>query len=221
MWHAPNMFAPRIEGLGESISAQHGWDAVEDRLNSLHGLILAGDRVASSEFAEISLPLLERYLRNTHPHVDQELVWDACTTTVLDLCERPEIWKQEKLPISRFLKMSARADLKNAIDRSVRKSGLDNLTDPAVFPASGATRSAEDEALEEDLSALVDRYAPVLPLKSDREVFLLMISGVRDEREYARALGVDGRPPAERKVHVKRAKDRIKQKIRRAAHDAF
>ena len=70
----------------------------------------------------------------------------------------------------------------------------------------------------DDYAAQLRRAMKALPA-TDRRVFDLMFIGERDTAVFAYALGLTERPPGEQFDAVKRAKDRIKARLKRAGGD--
>jgi hypothetical protein len=168
----------------------------------------------------LALPILERYLRRRGAPWAQDLIWDACTRTILDHCDRPEAWHRNQRSLLGYLEMSSIGDFRNALDSRLRKSGLENLCPPVELPELRRNSSAEDEWLDRiDVDGLVKQYAAVLPDQSDQSVFRLMLLGFRDEADFSIALGIADQPETERRRVIKQTKDRIKKRIQRAGRD--
>jgi FixJ family two-component response regulator len=79
--------------------------------------------------------------------------------------------------------------------------------------------SADEHALSPEMERLVDE---ILPDPRDRKLLALIVEGRTEVDSYATALGISHLPEEERRVHVKRHRDRVLKRLqrRRAAFDA-
>src|SRR5262245_31282044 len=89
---------------------------------ALHARLLARDPVAPSELADLYLPPLAAWLLRRFPQVDPHLVEDAATDAALDTAQHPERYDPARLPLGSYLRMAARGDVLNALQKVRRRA---------------------------------------------------------------------------------------------------
>jgi hypothetical protein len=139
---------------------------------------------------------------------------------------RSEVVKydSQKLSLFAYLRMAARGDMLNLIDKHRRRDGrlvdLESTTVLNAVPDTGGLESHFELDLwlqdRTDLprQELYDRLAGELET-ADKEILTLILDGVRATADYAAVMGIEHLDEAEQKLEVKRAKDRILKKLRR------
>lgn len=180
---------------------------------------------AFAQLSELALPHLTEFLQREFRQVEHHLHETAAIDCLLTYHQAPEKYNPEKLTLFAYLRMSARHDLLNAIDKTNRqKRPLVDLDDPTV-----QTQLIDNAELEPEAFLLADwlngeATPPEQTLlrsfetnlnSTDRQLFLLMLNGVRKTEPYADILGVVGLPVAEQRREVKRAKDRLTKSLTR------
>ncbi len=192
--------------------------------HELHRLLLEGDPTASARIAERHWPRLVERLSACYPNVP-DLVEDAVCQALTDYLLRPTIYDPNCSSLSGFLFMAAKADLLNLLAAEKRRwkhevVELDQDDPDVVFNESGgeylADETANPDRLDLDQDEFEARIQQVLPDPRDRQMLALMMDGERRTEAFAQLLGITSLPPAEQKALVKRHKDRIKQRLRRA-----
>lgn len=188
---------------------------------ALHARLLQRDPIASSDLATSYLePLLAR-LQRAYPRQDSDMLSDIASELILDLPQRPEQYDPDRLSLPAYLLMAAKRDVLNAIQREQRRlqriapleavelrpPARNNEYAPAADPADVVARAAADADVAQELAGLSD---------TDREVVQLMMDGERRYAVFAGVLGLRGRPDAEQRREVKRAKDRLKKWLQRS-----
>jgi len=105
----------------------------------------------------------------------------------------------------------------NALDlmRRAQKSVELCTSDCEYLLASMGDASNTEAEMIQRASPLVAKAFAVVNDGADREILSLMMEGERDADAYAEVLGIEGLPPRERSVIVKRHKDRLKAAVRR------
>ncbi len=114
--------------------------------------------------------------------------------------------------------MIARRDLVNLQVRDGRHHrGRVPWASVELGPPAGneGVDDADTLADHPELLAAVDGLPP-----ADRTVLDLILAGERDTDVFAAAMGIDRLPPADRAAEVKRAKDRVMAKLKRAGRAA-
>lgn len=185
----------------------------------IHRRLLSHDPIAPAQLARVYLEPVVTHLRTHFPDVrDRELLWDAAADAILNYAEDPSTYDPQKRGLFGYLKMSARGDLLNALDRESRRKNVE------LYAADG-NRLQEDKveeyAVERDPEAVarsdetMRRVYEALPDSRDRRFLDLMMDQVRETRAFAEVLGIENEDDAEQRRIVKRNKDRIKKRIQR------
>lgn len=197
---------------------------------ALHERLLARSRVAATDLAVAYLDRLAIWLARHNPNLDPHACDTAAEDAILALIKNPHSYKPESMDLERYLRMSAQGDLKNLLRAERRHSrrrvaleavelspGLGKyLRDEDADPARVAERRDEaGEASAVALRPILARVRTGLTLE-EVKVLDLMQQGVKDTRVYAAALGITDRPFQEQQTAVKRVKDKIMQRIKRA-----
>lgn len=174
---------------------------------------LAADPDTAGAFAELVLRPLEADLVRQFPGVHPDQLTDAVDTAVLALVRNPAAYDPARGPLPGFLRMAARRDLANLL-RAEGRHHRGRIPWEAVElgrPAGNDTPEADSLADHPELVAAVDGLDD-----ADRRVLELMRDGERDTPVFAAALGIADRPPGEQAAAVKRAKDRVMARLKRA-----
>jgi DNA-directed RNA polymerase specialized sigma24 family protein len=207
------------------MAQERTWPPADAALE-IHASLCADDPVAPSDLANSLLDPLADWLRRTNPRIDPHLCDQAAADAILSLIKNPRAFNPDKSPLDAYLRMAARADLRNALEREWRHRGRrENLEVVELFGAVGNVGQAlDDPALvvereEEDREA----HMHAIPLDiaqaftpEEQRVFDLIVQGERRTDAFARALEIAHLPERDQRVEVKRIKDRIKRRLRRA-----
>ena len=174
-----------------------------------------GARTAREELAARYLPLLMHFLAGAFPWVAAELRDDAADRALIDfLCFRHQ-FDPTRGGLGAYLRMAARNDLRNLVERDRRtRRGipLDSVAEPADHRNStrGDELTWDHPRLVTELDALD---------AGERATLELMRLGARDTATFAGRLGLDHLSDEEQAVAVKRVKDRVKRRLVRAVED--
>lgn len=206
----------------------------QDAAMALLRQLVAGDPLAPGDIATAYLEPLARWLERTNPQVESSECETAAEDAILWLLKHPESYVPTGMSLEAYLRMAAKRDLQNArraegrhanrradwgaveLSRSAGKSLMDIESDPA--------RIVE---LQEMVDEIV-RKRPRLPKSAlaglspgEVQALGLVECGERRTALYAVALGIVHLPPAEQQAEVKRVKDRLKVRLKRAGvpHD--
>jgi hypothetical protein len=193
--------------------------------SAIHARLCEDDPVAPSDLAIAYLDVLTHWLVTTHPRVDPHLCGQAAEDAILALIKNPHSFKSDKSPLDAYLRMSARADLRNALGRERRHSDRrEQLEVVELFGLGGNPGQEDDPAriVEREVDDLDARGRAILPeiiqafSGEEQRVFELMLAGERRTSAYARMLGLADLPELDQRIAVKRVKDRIKRRLQRA-----
>jgi DNA-directed RNA polymerase specialized sigma24 family protein len=189
----------------------------------LHARLCAGDPTASADFAAAYLPWLEAWLGRRFPRVAPDLRADAAEDALVSLIKRPGAYVPGRGDLAAYLTMAARADLANLLRKERRhRRALLPLQDVELSPAAGKYLVGADPAAARDAAEgeaeRADFFAGVAAGLSpgERLALELLRRGERSTDVFAEALGLAGLPGPERAAEVKRVKDRVKKRLRRA-----
>lgn len=206
------------------MDASQPTQAYEDVPNhELHRLLLNGDRTASARIVERHLDRLIARLNARFPNIP-DLVEDAVSQALAAYVMNPHIYNPDRSSLFNFLLMAADRDLRNlwaAEKRRLKHEVIDLDRDESDVALNGSEAELVDERanpdrLDLDQDELKARIQQVLPDPRDQEMLALMMEGERRTEAFAQILGITSLPPAEQRTVVKRHKDRIKQRLRRA-----
>jgi len=190
----------------------------------LHERILRDDPIAFAELCELMLPQLTSFLQSQFPQHEAHLHETAAIDCLLDYHKKSRQFDSERLPLIAYLRMAARRDMLNAIDKNWRREQrLVNIDAPIAQPRlSDQAQNHDIEDLDEWLSQHTElsRQQILEALDSelsagDREILLLMLDGERKSSQFAAAMGISHKNEQEQRRAVKRAKDRILKKLHR------
>jgi DNA-directed RNA polymerase specialized sigma24 family protein len=175
---------------------------------------------AFAQLSELALPHLIEFLQREFRQVEVHLHETAAIDSLLTYHTTPEKYDPEKLTLFAYLRMAARHDLLNAIDRSNRqKRPLLDIDEPTI--QSQLVIESDPFYLEQWLDngdsgkqTMLRQFEAELDT-TDRQLFLLMLNGVRETEPYAEIMQLLTQPVAEQRREVKRAKDRLTKKLTR------
>lgn len=190
-----------------------------------HQQILNEDSpTAFAQLSELALPHLIEFLRQEFRQVEVHLHETAAIDCLLTYHAAPEKYDPEKLTLFAYLRMAARHDLLNAIDRSNRhKRPLLDIDEPAVQAQLVTEVDIESDPFslerwlengETGKQTLLRQFEAELDT-TDRQLFLLILNGVRETEPYAEIMQITTQPIGEQRREVKRAKDRLNKKLTR------
>lgn len=204
--------------MGQSGDDTGSWSRDDER--GLHARLFDRDPTAPADLAERFLPPLIAWLHHAFGAVDPLLLETIADDLILDLGERPEQYDPDRLPLTSYLHMAARGDVLNALKREqTRTRQLAPLEDVEVSASARNTvrahtsdpANAVESALgDERVEAMLERF-----VGRDREVVELIVDGERRTERYVEVLGIQDQPRDEQVREVKRAKDRLKGRMKR------
>lgn len=172
------------------------------------------DRLTADALAAAVLPALIGRLTAALPRAHPDDVVTAAEDAVLALLKRPEGYDPGKLPLLSFLTFVARRDYLNQTASEGRHRRGRIPWDCVELDAAGRNEETDDDVPSFDDPRLQAAVASLAD--PERQVLDLLRAGERRTAAFAAVLGVGDAPAAEQEAAVKRAKDRIKVRLRRA-----
>lgn len=189
------------------------WPADDDLLAAWGRL--AGDPTAGTAFLVVAMPPLVRHLSAGWPAADPHAVESAAADALLWLVKNPGRYDPGRSPLPAFLLLVARRRLSNLLAAERRHRAGKIPWDDVEHALVGGNEGEGDDAPSFGHPGLQAVIAALS--ETDRRLFDLMRGGERGTAAFAAVLGVADRPADEREREVKRAKDRIKARLKRAA----
>lgn len=203
---------------------------------ALYQRLLAGDINVSADIALAYYDRVCAWLASTSPRLDPDYYQMAVGDALIDLFQRPETYDPAKASLVVFLRVASKNRLYNVLRTERRHSGrrapLDAVEDVALAVKYGQGGMNEDPAeiierrdREEELLARMPPRPSVTELpdavtvgltNSEREVLKLHIGHERKTVTYAQAMGIADLPPEEQQIQVKRLRDKLDKRLRRA-----
>jgi DNA-directed RNA polymerase specialized sigma24 family protein len=186
--------------------------------------VLHEDVTAFAELCDLALPHLIEYLTKYFPGQDTFMHETVAIDCLLDYQARAKQYDLDKISLYAYLRMSARRDMLNAIEKANRlESRLTDIDHPAIqgmIPAEDpiAEASEIDEWLLDHTHLSLAEIIKTLDADLDeyeKKVLMLMLEGVRESESYVGVLGVQQLDKETQQKAVKRAKDRLMKKLRR------
>ncbi|HVA92676.1 MAG TPA: hypothetical protein VNL71_22880 [Chloroflexota bacterium] len=197
----------------------------------LYARLLADDPVAPSDLAMAYFEPLTAWLEARYPRLHPHECATAAGEAIMALIKNPRSYKpdrQQRESLLSYLRMSAKAKLSNLL-RAERRHGdrRADLDAVALSPVMGKYLGDENadparivERQEEESTALTPPPLPdsLRATLSPVEIEMLRLMTLKERKTivFARLLGIADRPVAEQRREVKRAKDRLHKRRRRA-----
>lgn len=192
---------------------------------ALYRRLLDGDAVAPSDLADAYYErLLDHLRRKNSRRISDDLLADAAYETWRSICKNPAVYDGTR-SLWGYLCMSAQADLRNAIAKQSRRYRREKLVgDVELLPLRGNLRQESTVgAAERDgqIEKVLDLLPSVVAGLTEGEILCveLLLAGERKTARFAEALGITDRPPKAQKTEVKRVKDKLKQRLKRAGRN--
>jgi hypothetical protein len=190
----------------------------------IHQRMLQLDATAFAELCQVALPHLTTFLERAFPQQRSHMRDTVAVDLLLSYQNRPEQYDPDKLSLFAYLRMAVKQDMLNAIDsRQRRERRLINFDQTAVelwlsrrnnickdLRIDEWWEKRTDSSFEDILIALRAELTP-----TDEQVLLLMLEGTRDSQPYAEVMGISHLEIGEQRREVKRAKDRLKKRLKR------
>ncbi len=189
-------------------------DPDADLLARLRG----GEPMASAELVRAHVDGLVEHLRRCHPTAHEHFLVDAAEDALLGLIKNPHTYDPARCSLAGYLRMSALGDLRNALQKEARH----HVGRASADCVEEAPDSRNDQQVEHEGSSFDDPgLAAVIAgfTETERRFFDLMRAGEKRTAVLAVALGVADRPVGEQQDEVKRVRDRLIKRLRRAKEE--
>ena len=191
---------------------------LNDELLSLHQRLLEDDPVATVDFFEMAVPVLERYLRYQFPSighsVDPDIYILAIHDALTDYFKSPHRYDPARSGLMTYLRLTAKRDLQNMLRKESRHATGRISLESVEFEQSDGNDVAEAVVDSIDGQRLYEELTEGMT-SAERDVFFLMVEGERSTEAAAAALNIDDLAVRHQVREVKRVKDRIKKRIQR------
>ncbi|NIT57458.1 MAG: hypothetical protein GWN00_14875 [Aliifodinibius sp.] len=183
--------------------------------------LLRNNPTAFAELCERILPHLVEFLRKQFPQQEAHNLEMVAIDVLLKFRAGPEKYDPGKLSLAAYLRMSARSDFLNLLDKNRRREQrLTNIETIGAVPQENPIEDhfALDEWLEQYTN--LSRQEVLAALKAeidpnDIDILMLMIEGVRETPRYAAVMGIADQDESVQRQEVKRAKDRLIKQLQR------
>jgi DNA-directed RNA polymerase specialized sigma24 family protein len=167
----------------------------------------------ATAFVAVALPAVTLALANRYPSVHPDDISSAAADAVLAVVKSPDRYDPARLSLNGYLLMIARRKLASRFEQEVRHH-RHRIPWDAVELDAADRNEVEDDPLSFDAATL--RPALDALTEPERAAFALMRDGERRTAVFAQALGLTDRPADDQTAEVKRVKDRILARLRRA-----
>jgi len=187
-------------------------------------LLLNRDNVAQQQFAYAYLEPLVAWLGRKRPRLDEDLYQQAAEQAIMDFIHNPGAYDPVRCGLWGYLCMAALRDLLNLLKKEARhRRGRQSLDSVAESPDAGNYLGREDDPSRVLSFAEQQRAARAAVggglTEPERRALEVMLQGVQETPPYAEALGIAHLPDDEQARQVKRFKDRVKARGKRARDD--
>ncbi len=196
---------------------------------AFHQRLLAGnDPIVSAELAEW---LYESLVRETYARacagaaggavwIDPALVEEAVGEALLRYIEAPERYDPERAPLQRYLVMAAYRDFQNMSEKEARRAGPQRYLSLLVTEQEDQDIADEQQEIDHIIGRIdAERLWQIIeehfPDPTEQQIVALIVDRVRSVQPYAQLLGLTHLSADEQAAEVRRAKDRIKRRLRR------
>jgi DNA-directed RNA polymerase specialized sigma24 family protein len=190
----------------------------------VHQRILENEVTAFAELCEYTLPYLVSYLQAGFPDCEASLHETTAIDCLLAYRARAKQYDPTQISLFAYLRMAARRDMLNAIDKKTRhEKRLTSIHDAAIqsqLPTQDPLQEQRevDEWLQERTDLTLAQILKMLDKELDeyeKRVLLLMLEGVKDTQRFIEVLPIQDLDDASQRKVVKQAKDRLVKKLRR------
>jgi len=189
--------------------------------NEKYQHLLRNNPTAFAELCERVLPHLVAFLQNQFPQQEAHNIEMVAIDVLLKFRAEPEKYDPQKLSLAGYLRMSARSDMLNLLDKKRRRDQrLTDIESITIVPEENPIEAhfALDEWLAQytDLSrqeVLAALEAEINP--DDISILMLMLDGVRETQRFAQVMGIADQDEKTQRQEVKRAKDRLIKQLQR------
>lgn len=191
----------------------------------LHERLVEQDSAAPYDIFTAYLDPLTAWLDGRHADASPDFRAEAAHLALISYVCDPATYKPNRGTLAVYLRVAAQGDLRNLLRREARHhEGRKSWEDVEHSPGGGKYLGRDDDPslrlriAEETRTARDPAVADVLGgcSAAERRVLELMLGGERRTAVFAEVLGLLARSKAEQRREVKRTKDCLKQRMKRA-----
>jgi DNA-directed RNA polymerase specialized sigma24 family protein len=187
-------------------------------LARLHARLADGSPTASADIAELLYEWLLGQLHAAVAYASADDVADVAADALVRYLADPNRFRPERgKGLSGYLLMDARGDLLNLLKSKRQQPAPASLSDAVAdrLEDRNIGSMTRERLLEHLPSHLDERVLALLPDQLDRGILELMMDGVHDSDAFAALMGLRQRSREVQAREVKRAKDRIRARLKR------
>lgn len=211
------------------MSAAHiEWPTPEAECD-LHRRLLEGDPVATADIALAFLGPLIHWLHCRNRISDDHVYQQAAADAIIALLKNPRSYQPASgKSLNAYLQMSASGDLKNILNSEQRRTtGRNSLEAVELSPDAGKYLGSEDDPsrileLSDEVEFVNETILATVRIGLMAEELAgldLYLTGETETKAFAAALKIGPLPDGEDESVVKRFKDKMKARIKRARRD--
>jgi len=179
--------------------------------------LISGVATAPGEIFSAFLDPITQFLTQRFRFADSQQHETAAADAIIAVVQSPNRYDPNKLPFAKFLRMVASRKMMNLVAKEARhrkKISLASVAEPADY----RNHSPNDNALSWEDPRLVAEMTAFNPTES--AVLEMMRRGYRNTADFSTIPELAGVEPNELAKLVKRWKDRIKARLKRAVGGA-
>jgi DNA-directed RNA polymerase specialized sigma24 family protein len=187
------------------------WPADDELLSAWRRLLADPD--TGGAFAGLVVRPLEADLARRFRRVDPHAVTTAVGVAILAFLKRPDAYDPGRKSLPAYLRLIAHRKLLNVLEAEGRHHRGRIPWEPVEDSAPARNEDVEGGTLADHpgLRAVIESLS-----EADRVVLDLHLDGERRTAVFAAAMGIADRPAAEQAAEVKRVKDKITARLKRA-----
>ncbi len=196
--------------------------SAEDAMH-LYRRLLKLDPVAPADFAVAFLKPLVAWLKSTNSRVDPIACEEAADEAIVQFLKNPTEYDPDRLEVEAFLRMAAQRDLLNLLrkERRHQKHRRDWNVVEQASPDGKYLGREDDPSFSLQIEEAKQRQALPTALRqqltdAEQRCWEQMQQGEKRHSVFAVILGVTQLPEDEQRREVKRVKDRLKKRQKRA-----
>lgn len=198
--------------------------------DDLYRRLLANDADAPRDLLYAYLDPLASWLSARYWNVDPHHCTTAAEEALLSLIKNPTLYDPQKLSLPAYLRMAVRGDLLNILDADKRhRAHLAPLDDVELYADAGntgqdvanpetlVTERAERQAKLAEAVRVLNAISSGLTPEEQEVLILMLFDQERKTEPYVQVLRISHLPLSEQRRAVKKVKDKIQKRLRRAA----
>lgn len=215
----------------------HDHQSVDPSDMEIHQRLLERNLLASRDVARLYFDGLCGWLRGVKPGLDPHDYQMAAEDAMIDLIEHPDKYQPERGGLRKYLRVDARNRLNNVLraerKHSKRRASLEAVElsefgvkyrgDELDDPAEVLERREREEELFAQLPRPHNLETGTVPqtvteglTSIELEVLTLHLRRERKTSVFAQAMGIADMPKERQKIEVKKVKDKLDKRLKRA-----